>query len=294
MACPHVRLHNKQYRCCKPDSWLFVSGSVSHFLEPAHKLGKIIRNVCAYVDQHKHVCTPISSIVTGVSNERTRCVCVWVYMRFVLRIQAWQCINDRILEGTSHAYTLLLSLERNTRTRIAPRDEVWLCIERNSYFPFSRSRSSLVSTWQQQQKKEKTTTTTTKYDTLSSSGLVDFLLSSCASRSPCALQRYLRAMAFSFSLLSTRFVDKRPSKRKGRPIEEKMQVIFSFLPARVFFFCSSSESNTQYPLLLSLLLLRVRTVSLSLWLVYLFLFVNLLLRLLAAHTRRHRRVRKQD
>jgi len=79
----------------------------------------------------------------------------------------------------------------------------------------------------------------------------------------CIFDRSL--LAFSFSLLSTRFVDKQAKNEGWHPIEEKNQTI-SFLHVRVyiFFFCSSSKSNIQH--LLSLLL------SFSL---YLILFADL-------------------
>ena len=90
-----------------------------------------------YTHRHKH--THFYLYCNG-SVERTRCVCVWVSdwveMRFVLRIQAWQCINDKILQGTKHTYTLPLSLERNENSYRTFDKSVCVCIQRNSYFPF--------------------------------------------------------------------------------------------------------------------------------------------------------------
>lgn len=51
-----------------------------------------------------------TSIYSNESVKTRRCICVWVYMSFFLRTQAWQCINDKILEGAKYAYPLSPSL----------------------------------------------------------------------------------------------------------------------------------------------------------------------------------------
>jgi hypothetical protein len=103
---------------------------------------KIIRNGCIYryiyIDTHEH-----TSIYCNGSVKTTRCVCVWVYMRFVLRTQAWQCINDKILEGTKHTYTLPLSLERNKNSYRTLYDCV-VCVHRAEFlFSFLSLQFSL-------------------------------------------------------------------------------------------------------------------------------------------------------
>jgi hypothetical protein len=109
---------------------LFVSGCC---FRSTHKLVKIIRNVCIYIDVYIYIDRENhTSIYYNGSVKTTRCVCVWVYMRFVLRTQAWQCINDKILEGTKHTYRLSLSLERN-KNLYRTFDDCVVCVHRAEF-----------------------------------------------------------------------------------------------------------------------------------------------------------------
>lgn len=111
-----------------------------------------------------------------------------------------------------------LYLLRETRTRIAPCMIVlYMCIERNSYFPFFLFIAVYMATTKDEEKK--------KYYILSIIWLVDFffrviILFRTSSLFACLLD-------FFFLILPTRFVDKRPSKERSHPIEEKKQVISS-------------------------------------------------------------------
>lgn len=165
-----------------------------------------------------------------MSKQQDMYVCVWVYMRFVLRTQAWQCINDKILEGTKHTYTLLLSLERNKNSYRTLYDCV-VCVHRAEFltflsFPlsFSLPLSPFVAVYMATTKDEEKK----KYYILSIIWLVDFFFAS--SFSP----HFIVTCLLFFLILSSRFVDKRPRKGRGHPIEEKKQVISSC--KRGFFF----------------------------------------------------------
>ena len=87
-----------------------------------------------------------------------------------------------------------LYLLRETRTRIAPCMIVlYVCIERNSYFPFFLSLSlfsSLLSIWQQQKMKRRSTIFCLLF------GWLIFFFTSSFSL---ALHRYLLAFFFLFS-----------------------------------------------------------------------------------------------
>jgi hypothetical protein len=175
--------------------------------------------MCIHIDTYKH-----TSIYCNGSVKTSRSVCVWVYMRFVLRTQAWQCINDKILEGTKHTYTLPLSLERNKNSYRTLYDCV-VCVHRAEFllsFLFLSS-SSLLSIWQQQKMKRGSSIFCLLFG-----WLIFFFASSFSS--------YFIVTCFLFFLiLPTRFVDKRPRKGRGHPIEEKKQVISSCKWGCVFF-----------------------------------------------------------
>ena len=165
-----------------------------------------------------------TSIYCNGSVKRMRCVCVWVYMRFVLRTQAWQCIDDKILEGTKHTHTLPLSLERNKNLYRTLYDCV-VCVHRAEFLlsflslsPSSPSLSlfSLLSIWQQQKMKRRSTIFCLLFG-----WLIFFCFAS--SFSP----HFIVTCLLFFLILPTWFVDKRPRKGTGHPIEEKKQVIFS-------------------------------------------------------------------
>lgn len=194
-------------------------------LRPAHKLVIIIRTECIHIDTNTHF-----YLYCNGSVERTRCVCVWVSdwveMRFVLRIQAWQCINDKILQGTKHAYTLPLSLERNENSYRTFDESVCAFSGIPTFFSLLSSCLSLSLSWlllvaflhgnnkRWRGGEERSTTHSVYY-------LVGWFFSRHRSlRTPSLL-----ACCFFFSslslLLSNRFVDKRPRKGRGHPIGRK-------------------------------------------------------------------------
>ena len=113
-----------------------------------------------------------------------------------------------------HCFYLL----RETRTRIAPCMIVlYVCIERNSYFPFFLS--CFIAVYMATTKDEEK-----KYYILSIIWLVDFFFASSF-----FLHFIVTCLRFFFLffLLPSRFVDKRPRKGWGHPIEEEKQVISS-------------------------------------------------------------------
>ncbi len=118
-----------------------------------------------------------------------------------------------------------LYLLRETRTRIAPCMIVfYVCIERNSYFPFFLSSPLFVAVYMATTKDEEK-----KYYILSIIWLVDFFFASSFS-----LHFIVTCLLF-FLILPTRFVDKRPRKGRGHPIAEKKQVISSCKRGCFFF-----------------------------------------------------------
>lgn len=119
------------------------------FLRSTHKLVKIIRIVCiyihiyinVYIDTHEHT---LLSIVTGVSKQQDvyACECVWDSSCELKRDNASMIKYSRGRNIHIHCLYLL----RETRTRIAPCMIVlYVCIERNSYFPFFLLRSLFLS-----------------------------------------------------------------------------------------------------------------------------------------------------
>ena len=204
-------------------------------------------------------------------------------MRFVLRIQAWQCINDKILQGTKHTYTLPLSLERNENSYRTFVKSVCVCVCAFSGIPtflsflsisLARSLSLLASprcfsAWQQQKMKRRRRRRRRRSTIHSVYYLVGWFFSPHRSLCTSSLLACCASFLFlllSFSpLLSSRFVDKRPRKGRGRPIGRREASNF-FLQVMVMvggLFCSSPESSIQYPLL-SLLLPLSNVLSLSL------------------------------
>ncbi len=118
-----------------------------------------------------------------------------------------------------HTYTLSLSLERNKNSYRTLYDCV-VCVCASSGIPtfLSLFRSSLLSIWQQQKMKRRRSTIFCL--------LFGWLIFFSRHHSLSLIHRYL--LAFFFLLLPTRFVDKRPRKGRGHPIEEKKQVISSY------------------------------------------------------------------
>ncbi len=215
---------------------------------------KIIRNVC--IDIYKH-----TSIYCNGSVKTRRCVCVWVYMRFVLRTQAWQCINDKILEGMKHTYTLSLSLERNKNSYRTLYDcVVCVCVHRAEFllsFLSFALRCCLYGNNKRWREEE------VLYSVYYLVGWFFFRV--------IILSLYFIVTCLLFFSSSPDPVRRQATEKRKGPSNRRKEASYFFLQVRVFFFCSSSESNTQYTLL-SLLLPVSPPCSLSL---YLFLFVNL-------------------
>ncbi len=175
-----------------------------------------------YTDTHKHT---LLSIVTGVSKQQDvyACECTWDSSCELKRDNASMIKYSRGRNIHLHCLYLL----RETRTRIAPCMIVlYVCIERNSYFPFFLFFfffSSLLSVWQQQKMKRRS---------IIFCLLFGWLIFFSRHHSLCTSSLLT---CFFFLILSTRFVDKRPRKGRGHPIEEKKQVISS-CKWGVFFF----------------------------------------------------------
>lgn len=181
------------------------------------------------------------SIVTGVSIEQNVCACERVSMRFVLRTQAWQCINDKILEGLKHAFALVLSLERNKNSYRTFYECLYVCIQRNSYFPlfllvflsFSLFLGAFLHGNNKRWREE--------YELYSFYYLVGWFFS--RHRSLCTsslvacyfVSFFSSPLALFLPLFSPRFVDKRPRKGVDYPIGRKDASNF-FLQVRVLFF----------------------------------------------------------
>ena len=159
------------------------------------------------------------------------CECIWDSSCELKRDNASMIKYSRGRNIHIHCLYLL----RETRTRIAPCTIVlYVCIERNSYFPFS-PQSSLRCCLYGNNKRWREEVLYSVYYLVGWFFFRVIILS--------ALHRYL--LAFFFLILPTRFVDKRPRKGRGHPIAEKKQVISS-CKRGCFFFCSSSESNIQH------------------------------------------------
>lgn len=220
-----------------------------------------------YIDTHEHT---LLSVVTGVSKQQDVYAyeCVWDSSCELKRDNASMIKYSRGRNIHIHCLYLL----RETRTRIAPCMIVlYVCIERNSYFPFflssvlSLSPSLFVAVYMATTKDEEKK----KYYILSIIWLVDFFFAS--SFSP----HFIVTCLLFFLILPSRFVDKRPRKGRGHPIEEKKQVISSCKRGCFFFVRHQRVTHNT-------LFFHHCYVSLCLSL-YLFLFVNLHLSI-HAHT----------
>ncbi len=171
-----------------------------------------------YIDTHT-----LLSIVTGVSKQEDvyACECTWDSSCELKRDNASMIKYSRGRNIHIHCLYLL----RETRTRIAPYMIVlYVCIERNSYFPFFLFIAVYMATTKDEEE---------KYYILSIIWLVDFFFTSSFLS---VLHRYLLACLLFFLILPTRFVDKRPRKERSHPIEEKKQVISSCKWVRFFLF----------------------------------------------------------
>ena len=184
-----------------------------------------------YRDIHTH--TSIS-IVTGVSKEWDvyACECTWDSSCELKRDSASMIKYSRGRNIHIHCLYLL----RETRTRIAPCTIVlYVCIERNSLLSFSLSfclscHCCLYGNnkrWRGEEEVRHSVYYLVGWFFFASSFSLHFIVI-------CLLA------CFFFLILPTRFVDKRPTKGRSHPIEEKKQVISSFASEGVFF-CSFSR-----------------------------------------------------
>lgn len=185
-------------------------------------------------------------------------------MRFVLRTQAWQCINDKILEGTKHVEHWRYLL-RETRTRIAPFSfyecSMYTCVH-STEFLLSFSFSSFFLLFRSLCFDMATTKKIEEGDEEDEEGkgrrrticclLFGWLIFRVNVLSTLHLSltfffRLSLSLYVSFSPFSRRFVDKRPREEKNQPIERKEASNF-LLRLWECFFCSLHQNSIQYPL----------------------------------------------
>ncbi len=236
----------------------------------------IIRIVYIYIDRYicMYVCMKIdkhTSIYCNGSVKTRRCVCVWVYMRFVLRTQAWQCINDKILEGTKYTLRLSLSLERN-KNLYRTFDDCVVYVHRAEFllffflsFPLFLSVRFCCLYGNNKRWREEEVLYSVYY-------LVGWFFFRVIILSPFFSPHFIVTRLLFFLLLPTRFVDNRPRKGRGHPIErkEKKRVISSCQWGCFFFVLHQRVTHTIHS---SFTIAAFLSLSLSLF--YLFLFVNL-------------------